>query len=183
MNDTDYLRLIAAMVADIHKQTVTDGDVNSKLVSAALWNQEDWAIRWEHNYLFPDAENPPHVKYVVSVLGMWTTIEDSYGLLSEAEQSKVAAEAKFNSGKKPEFHGFDGNEEAEYSSVARMLIEHLKRFETFKERYMNTHSPTTERYTRMLEVYKPINSARSNNPHNGLSAEELIEILNAPYKR
>lgn len=182
MNDTEYLRLIAAMVADIHKQTVTGGDVDSKLVASALWNQEDWAIRWGHSFLFPETENPDRVKYVVAVLSMWTTIENSYALLSEEDRAKIASEVKYHAGEKPLFNGFDGNEEAHYSSVARMLIEQLNRYSDFKDRYMNTHAPTTEKYKKMLEAYRPINLARSNNPHSGLSVEQLIEILNAPYK-
>lgn len=65
MNEKNYLRLIAAMIAEMHQQADVDDGVNSKLVASALWNKQDWAILWEHDWLLEGEENPPAVSYVV----------------------------------------------------------------------------------------------------------------------
>ena len=54
------------------------------------------------------------------------------------------------------FSGFDGNNELEYISVARFLIDHLDSFTDFKGRDLNSHMPSIDRYSRMFLVFEPM---------------------------
>jgi len=182
MNADNQFRLLAAMLADIYKHFDIKGDVNAKLVSDALWNRQEWAIGWEHDFLLESEENPPEVKYVVSVLDMWRFIEGGYNDLGQSDRTTVAESVPYREGQEPRFGGFDGNDEAEYMGVARMLIEHMGRFSEFSGRDLNTHSATTARYTAMLGAFGPIRDGLSFGPARGLSASQIIEILKAPYQ-
>ncbi len=182
MNDKDYLRLIAAMVADIHHQVVKEGDVNSGLVATALWNQQDWAIHWEHEWLLPRGETPDDVSFVVNVLDMWSFIEMSYKALDEKGKEEVASAVPYGRGRDPKFNGFDGNTEGRYISPIRMLVDHMGRFEEFKGRGLNSHSEKAGDYAAMLRVFDPIRDSKSHMSDLNLTPQELISILGAPYQ-
>ncbi len=171
------------MLADIHQKLDIKGSVNSKLVADALWNQQDWAIRWEHDFLFEPESNPPKVSYVVDVLDMWRFIKGAYIHLPDDEKLRVESTVPYGGGKDPTFPGFDGNEEGEYYAVACMLIETMGRFSEFSGQPLNSHSNTTERYRKMLEVFRPIRKSLASLPRVDLSADQIIEILSAPYKK
>jgi uncharacterized protein len=105
---------------------------------------------------------------------MWTFLERGYKKLSAADKARVQKEAD------PldvHFRGFDGNNEGEYISVARFLIDQLKRFSEFKGRDLNSHMPSIDVYQRMFAVFEPIRNSLGG-PRE-LSATEIIEILKA----
>ncbi|WP_337055022.1 YfbU family protein [Pseudoxanthomonas sp. USHLN014] len=179
MDEKSYLKLIAAMLADIHKQTVKDGDVDSKLVASALWNDSEWAIHWEHGFLLSGQNTPDHVGFVCDVLDMWSFIEVSYGKLDQTDKDRIAAEVPYGYGKNPKFPGFDGNHEGEYITVIRMLTEHMGRFEEFKGRNLNSHAPYVHRYQNMLSVFAPIRESKAFTADVFLSADEIISVLKA----
>ena len=101
--------------------------------------------------------------------------EHGYSELTEEEKTQLKEDAK-PFGKDPKFQGFDGNNESEYMSVASFIINDLERFEKFKERGLNSHTPSLDIHNRMLAVFEPI---RSNLVMRGLSLRDLTEILNA----
>jgi len=70
--------------------------------------------------------------------------------------------------------GFDGNNETEHMSIARFLVEKLRRFENFKGRSFNSHMPKVASYRKMIQLFEPM---RRNLVGRELSVDELIALL------
>jgi uncharacterized protein len=113
---------------------------------------------------------------VLDFLDMWSLIESGYDALSKPDKTRVEREIGAV-GRMATFPGFDGNNEAEHLNVARFLIDHLDRYEQFKERELNSHMPSIEAYRRMYEVFEPMH--RSLGVGGNLNAAQIIEILRA----
>ncbi|SHL63318.1 YfbU family protein [Rhodanobacter sp. OK091] len=178
MQFTNEQKLIAAMLAEVHQTLKIRDGVNSELVAKALFSGNEWAIEWEHGFLLDQNESPPHVKHVVDVLDMWSFIESAYGALKDADKKRFADGANFNG--KPSFPGFDGNNEAEYLSAARFMIEEMRRFGSFKGRAdLNSHHPTLDTSKRMLEVFLPIRASLGVAGRPLMSADDLIAVFHA----
>jgi len=77
-------------------------------------------------------------------------------------------------GKDPKFYGFDGNNEGEYMSIARFLVEKMGRFESFKGRNFNSHVPLVDRYRVMIAAFEPI---RVGLVGRKLGVGEMINLL------
>ncbi|MNR04219.1 hypothetical protein D3C85_1201580 [compost metagenome] len=82
-----------------------------------------------------------------------------------------------NARSKTSFHGYDGNNEFEYLSAARYMVDHLDRFQSMRDvAKQNSHMPVVEMYARMFEVFEPI---RVNLVGRLMSPAEIVEVLRA----
>lgn len=168
-------KLIIAMLGEIYDHLKIKGEIDHKFVLESIYSGQTWSIEWQYPGLF-GAEDPPkqQVTETCDVLDMWNILETSYEKLTKEDKDRVASEAEIF-GKNPRFRGFDGNNERHYG-IARHLVDNLGRFEYFKGRELNSHSPSIELYRRMLEVFeqgRPLLGDRR------MSANEIIEVLNA----
>lgn len=144
------------------------------LIQEALYGGHFWALDWEMPGVMHDAtDRPSDVSFVVDVLDMWDFIEDRSDKLSTAEQDQLEADVG-PWARKPQFLGFDGNHEAGYRSIAKFLIENMGRFERFKGRTLNSHSPSVDEYRAMLDRFQPM---RMNLTGRKLSVDELVQLL------
>lgn len=169
-------KLLAMLLVDIHEKLGIQNGMDVNLVKEALWANQEWAIEWQHSGVFHEGETPDHVEHVARVLDMWTLIEEAYAQLSASEKETLAAAAE-PFGTQVSWPGFDGNEEGEYMSAARILIDFMNRFTHFAGRStLNSHFPTVDSSERMLSVFTPIR-ARLGIERRHLNLDELIEIL------
>jgi uncharacterized protein YfbU (UPF0304 family) len=139
-----------------------------------------WALGWEMPGIFHGhADRQSRVRFVVDVLDMWSFMEEAFEALSNDERARLAKEAE-PFGTNVKFSGFDGNNEGEYYSIARFLVEDLRRFSRFREgkRELNSHFPMLESYGRMLLVFEPI---REKLIGRRLTVDELISILKSKF--
>jgi uncharacterized protein YfbU (UPF0304 family) len=177
MNMTDAEKLILIMLSEIHERVKVEGGVDSKFVQEAIYGDHTWALYWKYPGIFyGGGKTPVEVNEVVDVLDMWSFLERSYEGLSHDDRERVKAEAK-PFGAHVRFEGFDGNHETRQMSIAHFLVEHLGRFESFKGRDFNSHSPAIEAYRRMLAVFLPIRSSLAQREAYDLTAAEMIQIL------
>jgi uncharacterized protein YfbU (UPF0304 family) len=109
---------------------------------------------------------------------MWSFIESSYKKLSANDRQRLKDEAA-PFGEDPKFSGFDGNNESEYYSAARFLIDDMRRFGSFADRDIDSHSASVERNARMLDVFLPIRDELGERPRLDLTVDDLIAILGA----
>ncbi len=178
MRISDGEKLILLMLCDLYEKTGIEGEIDPSFVKSALYGNHLWGIPWEYSGIpFEDREIPDSVRQVVDVMEMWSFIEYSYNQLSVSEKANLQTEAK-PFGSEPKFSGFDGNNEAEYMSIANFIINHLDRFQEFKGRSMNSHFPSLATYMRMLEVFKP---KRNQMAHGAMGYADLCEILQAMH--
>ena len=105
---------------------------------------------------------------------MWSRLESGYRELSKQDKGRVEEEAA-PLGKDVTFRGCDGNYESEHMGIARVLIDGLDRFSTFKGRDHNSHVPSIAA-SRMLRVFEPM---RPDLMGAELSASQIIDILRA----
>lgn len=172
MNDSNFRKLVLAMLCDIHAKLEIQDSVDPGLISKAILSENEWALLWEYPGLLESEENPEHVAFVADVLDMWQDIESSFDSLSDADKDKVSnLSAPF--GSNPKFPGFDGNHEAKYLSAARFMVDELDRFQEFGGRVNNSHMETVAGYSRMLEVHAGLDEN-----FGSRSADELVMILN-----
>lgn len=177
MKFTPEQALMVTLLAEIHQALRIKEGINSDLISHAIWSGNTWAIDWDAQYPGSDEEHqpdPPYVTHVVDVLDMYDLLSQSYQALNDTNKKKYDTAVKFGA---PDFPGFDGNNESEYLSAMRMLVDHLGRFQSYKGRILNSHHPTVERSINMLRVFLPIrNKLRGRNPMV-LTVDELIEVM------
>jgi uncharacterized protein len=173
MKLTDAEKLMLTMLCDIYEKLGIDKGVEPKFVMEAISTDNAWALKWQYTGIFTGpSETPDHVREVVDILDMWHFIEFSHGALTPEEKLRVKTEAApFG---EPHFDGFDGNNEAELITVARLLIDYMDRFSDFKGRDLNSHCPSIDSHRRMLSVYTPLRPSLTRGP---LSAAQLIDIL------
>jgi len=108
-------------------------------------------------------------KFVINILDLYRAIEN----LKRKAKSEELENHHYSF-----FIGFDGNNETEYMSFARFLVEDQGKFRE-QEPYlrkndnMNSHAPMIDTYKRMLDKANEIESIWE------MSIEEAIEILEA----
>jgi uncharacterized protein len=171
----DGNKLIIIMLCQLFKKLNLDTEIDPEFVESAIHGGHYWGLEWQYSGIFhghEDAEST--VSEVVDILDMWYFVERGFAALSTKDKELVASKSPL--GKHVKFSGFDGNHEGEYIGVARFLIEKLDRFTEFRKRGLDAHMPTIEAHRRMLAVFDPI---RKNLVGRDLSAEEIIDILNA----
>jgi uncharacterized protein YfbU (UPF0304 family) len=151
-----------------HKNTL-------KLIQEAIYGGHFWALKWEmtgvlHNHV----DRPAAVSLVVDVMDMWWFIEAAYARFTPEEKDRIVAEVG-SWARDPKFAGFDGNNEGEYMSIARFLVEELGRFQDMKGRSFNSHSPRVARYGAMSARFQTMRVDLG--PGRGLSVDQVIELL------
>lgn len=146
-----------------------------RLIQEAIYGGHFWALQWQLTGILHDSvDSPDAVSLVVNVLDMWWFIEHAYAKLSQPEKDRIEAEVG-PWAKDPKFAGFDGNNETEYMSIARFLVEELGRFVEFKGRSFNSHHPTVARYGQMARRFDVMRAGLGHG--RSLSADQIIELL------
>jgi uncharacterized protein YfbU (UPF0304 family) len=176
MKLTNAEKLILTMLADVHEKLGID-EFDTKLIKQAVYSNNTWALSWALPGIVGDSAEPtpPEVSLVVDFLDMWSFIEEAYDRFDATEKSALEAKAD-PFGKHVKFSGFDGNNEAEYMSIASFLVQDMNRFSRFAGRDLNSHCPSIEGYQRMLAKFSAI---RPTLDGRGMSVEEVAEVLNA----
>jgi len=171
---TDSEKLILIMLSDLYTRTGTKGDIDPEFIKSSIYSNQTWALSWKFSGIpFENTETPPLVKKVIDILDMWSFILVSYEQLPSKDKVYLAENLK-HFGKKPEFKGFDGNNETEYLSTATFIINELDRFVEFKNQDLNSHMPSVPIYERMLPVFE---AERKKRMFELLSAEQLVTVL------
>lgn len=171
---SDGEKLMIIMIGELFKHLKLKSDIDPTFLEEVIYGGHYWALNWAYSGLFHGHEDSDAVvSYVVDVLDMWSFLERGFNALSREDQKRVATESE-PFGKHVSFSGFDGNGEAEYIGVARVLINQLDRFTEFKGRELNSHMPSLDMYRRMLSVFEPL---RKNLVGRDLDAGEIIQIL------
>jgi uncharacterized protein YfbU (UPF0304 family) len=181
LNNTD--KLMVWMLSEIMKSQIKEsrhgGDAEHdmktvNLIQEVIYGGHFWALGWEMTgVIHQHIDDPRKVRAVVDILDMWDFIESAYQGYSDADKKRIEDEVGFG-GKDPKFYGFDGNNESEYMNIARFIVHQLRRFEHFKERDFNSHTPTVSRYLGMADAFKEI---RKTLIGREMSAAEMIHIL------
>lgn len=150
MKLSDGEKLIAIMLADIMDANKIRGEVDPDFIKEAITSGHLWALKWEYHGIFHgEDEDEPVVKETAEILDMCRVVEGSINQLSPEELEAIPEHDR------KVFVGFDGNHDRHYG-VARMFIQHLGRWEEFKDRGLNSHGPSLERYRAMLPVYEGV---------------------------
>lgn len=168
-------RLIILMLTEIYQKLEINGNVDASFVQEAVLGGHHWALEWEFENMLGEPKDPKDVAHVVETLDMWGFIEKAVAQLSPTDRQRLKTDAD-PFGEDPGFRGFDGNNESELMSIARMLIKKMRRFESFADRELNSHSQTRDSDLRMLKIFLPMRKTLTKGP---LNVVQLIEILNA----
>ncbi|MET3352360.1 UNVERIFIED_ORG: uncharacterized protein YfbU (UPF0304 family) [Xanthobacter viscosus] len=175
MRPSQTERLMLWMLAEVLKQNPEyDNIETANLIQKSVYGGHFWALKWElvgilHDRTVSNAD----VSFVADVLDMWSFIEEAGETLGKADRSKlVNATGPWND--KPKFSGFDGNNEGLYLSIATFMVKEMNRFERFKDRSLNSHSPSINRNRAMLAIFEPM---RGSLVGRSLNVDELIAIL------
>jgi uncharacterized protein YfbU (UPF0304 family) len=173
---SDGEHLILMMLCELQKGLKVHGELDPKFIKEAIHGGHYWALNWTYTGLFHGyRDSNKAVSEVVDILDMWSFLEEGYEALS-TEDKKTIEEKTEGIYKNVRFVGFDGNNETEHLGIARFLVEEMERFESFKGRDFNSHSPSLNRYHKMLSVFS---KTRHTLIGRGLSVNQIVEILNA----
>ena len=164
-------RLILMMLCDIAKQ-VGASDFDPDLISAAVSGGHDWVLDWEYGGVLPDhGDTDQQVKEVGDILDMWRFIETDFAALDPNEKQKVIAAY----GMEPKFYGFDGNNEIEHLSIAKMMVERMGRYDHFRGRVVNSHCPTLDSALPAAARFEKVRPSLT--PPNKMTSDQIIEVL------
>lgn len=149
-------KLMTYMLCEIVKKMGGSNEIDPDFVEKVIVGGHYWALGWEmqgiyHNHI----DAPAAVREVVDILDMWSFIEEALADLSaEAQKELIDSEEHLQLS----FLGFDGNNESEHMGIARFMIDHLGRFERFKDHKMglNSHMPVLGHYLAMVRKFEPI---------------------------
>lgn len=173
---SDGEKILILMMGDLFKRLEVQGEINADFLADVIYEGHYWAPKWEMQGVFHnDVDDPADVDYVVKVLSMWSFIEQAYEKFTPEERQQVEEKVGVTSGQVA-FSGFDGNEETRHYRIATFLTTKMRRFRIFKDRDLNSHDPTHERYQRMLELFEPI---RGTLIRHGLDVQQVIKLLKA----
>lgn len=176
MQPTAVEKLTVLMLCEIFKKLEIENSFDPDLISQAISSGDTWVLDWKYGIRDEGSVRPPHVREVGDTLDMYSFLRDSFQRLDEGDQAKVEA-AVPNARASVTFHGYDGNNETEYLSAARYMVDHLDAFESMKDvATRNSHMPVVEMYARMFGAFEPI---RANLVGRLMNAEEIIEVLAA----
>lgn len=170
-------KLILLMLSEIYDKLELN-DIDTRLLRSAIHSENTWALDWEMpGVVGSDSEpTPALVKDVANYLDMWSFLEEAYSSYDTVIKERIAQEAA-PFGRHVRFPGFDGNNESDALSIARILVEDMGRFSRFKGRDMNSHAPLLPAYAQMLKVFEPIRPSISGT--RSLSPDQAITILQA----
>lgn len=152
-------KLILLMLSEVYDKLELNG-VDTNLLRSAIYTENTWALDWEMPGVVGSEREPtpPLVQEVVKYCDMWSFLEESYASFDAAIKEEIAKDAE-PFGRHIRFPGFDGNNEADALSIARILVNDMGRFSRFKGRDLNSHSPLLPSYARMWEVFEPIRAS------------------------
>lgn len=178
MQLTNAEKLILVMLSEVYEKLGIKGEsgVDPRFIQSAIYSGHTWGVEWKYSWIFdnPDAQ-PPELNDVINILDMWSIVEEAYEVFDDEQKAQLEQLAS-PFGNNPDFPGFDGNEEGEFSSIATFLTEHLDRFTRFKGRICDSHIPSVPRYRRMYQVFETVQPALFD---RRLTVNELAQILNA----
>lgn len=171
-------KLIITLLTDIHAKLAIQDSLDPDFVQRMVCSGHGWALEWKYPGTFAGSGNDPEeVQYVADVLEMWSTLEESFKAL-DAEGQKTLSDTAGLSGRNVKFPGFDGNNEHELLSIAKIFVDDLEQWSEFSGRVNNSHMRTTDRYHRMLADFKDIRAGKlSGNDSSLLGAKHLGEVL------
>lgn len=119
---------------------------------------------------FSDEMSEEASTFVLDVLDMYSALLNSYQNLED----KTGIEER-----RVTFPGFDGNNESTYLGYTRFFLHDLDRYNELHQKghdSYNSHSRMVPKYSRMLGVWKEIESERR---FDKLSKEEINETIDA----
>lgn len=173
---SDGEKLILIMLGDVYKALKIDGEIDPAFVARTIYGGHNWALKWELSGVFHGhTDDYANVSEVVDIMDMWDFIESGYAKLSKSAKASIEKDAD-PFGKYVRFSGFDGNNESSHLSIARFLVDDLKRFSIFEGRDLNSYAPLLDSYRRMLRVFEPM---RRTLVGGGLSAAQIVDLLKA----
>ena len=174
---SDGEKLILMMLRNLIDPHQEDNKADAEFVERAICNGHHWGIKWKFPGLFPEPVDHRRVlPEVLNILEMWDYLELSYARLPEEKKRWANIETGLE-GSDVVFRGFDGNNEGEYIDIALFLVNHLDRFERFKDRDLNAHIPTIDAHRRMRAVFEPMIQTLANG--RDLSAAQIVDLLKA----
>jgi uncharacterized protein YfbU (UPF0304 family) len=174
MHLSDGEKLILFMLADMYRKLEIKDGIDPKFIEEAISSGHMWAVKWKYPGIFSATETCESIREeAANLVEMWDTLEYSYDNLSEDDKKRVDSDAH-PFANPVRFRGFSGNDEIEYISVARIMIDYLDRFSRFSKRDLNSHMPSLDAYRRMYARYE---SLRLSLGPGGLSVDSIIVIL------
>lgn len=177
MKMTNSEKLILLMLSDIYDKLGLES-FDTTLLRSAIYTENTWALDWEMPGVVGSSADPTPtiVSKVLNYLEMWSSIEEAVSSFGPDEVAELERNAT-PFGKYVRFPGFDGNNEPEELSIARIIIEDMGRFTRFKGRDLNSHAPLKDAYERMYRVFDNMRSQMDHRSH--LSASQVAAIINA----
>lgn len=171
-------RLIIELLCDIANKKPSDYDTN--FISKAISSQQEWAIPIKYQCLDDGSPKPLFVSEVYAILETYRWISDTIQStgISKDDLKKMVVD---NSTAPITFDGFDGNNESEHLSAARMLIDDLGLYQEQSGKANNTHAPRRDAYIKVSNAYiKELKAAGNYTLQHTI--ENLVAVLNKGSK-
>ena len=176
MDMTPAEKLIALMLADAGRGAGERDGLDYNLIYAAIAEGNIWALDHQYFYLDAESEVPKDVAHeALGIMDMWYLFESIYNQFDDQEKAYIEREAD-PYGSNVRFSGFDANGEGKHYSAATFSVDHLRMFDSFRERDMNSHRPTLPAYRRMKVVWDEL---VRNGEIEGLTVDNAVRLLTA----
>lgn len=165
-------RLIIELLCSISSKTPSEYDTD--FIAKVVSSKQEWAIPLKYQSLKDDTPKPWFVSEVFAILDTYRWISDTIKVASTSEDA--LRQMFTDPGRVPiVFDGFDGNNEIEHLSAARVLIDDLGLFEEQKGKANNTHGPRRDAYIRVANAY--VKAQKESGYQLGKTTNNLAAVL------
>lgn len=163
-------RLIISLLCDLLKAQGVQGENDPDFIMSTILGGHFWAFKMQSHLFHSQVDDHATMREVVDTLDMWDFIESSIAKLKKAERDALDEVARMT-----EFIGYDGHTETEHMGVAHHLIHTMGRFGKYKQRALDSHSPTVSRYRKIYRAFEPLRPTLGLG--RWLSFEQLKKLL------
>jgi uncharacterized protein YfbU (UPF0304 family) len=163
-------RLIISLLCDLVKAQGVSGENDPDFVMSTILGGHFWAFKMQSHLFHSQVDDHATMREVVDTLDMWDLIESSIAKLAKADRESLGEMARMT-----KFIGYDGHTETEHMGVAHHLVHVMGRFGKYKQRSLDSHSPTVARYRAIYRRFEPLRPTLGMG--RWLSVDQLNKLL------
>ena len=177
-------KLVALMLCDLFEHLKVRSQIDPTRVRSAISAGHIWGVKEQLGGLIASEDSSPELrKEVADILWMWSYLEDAFDRLDATGRAELERLAPHSTPVR--FHGFDGNHEGDFISIARWLIaDDDFHGGKFRDRALNAHHPTIANHRRMYQRFMmKVEDPSRDYGQRLMDAVELADVIVGPGPR
>ncbi|MNG54584.1 hypothetical protein D3C79_126300 [compost metagenome] len=172
----DLQKMNTLMLCDIIDTLNIKSGYDTELIKTAVNLGHLWAIEIAYPGHIEDADIPEEVGFINDILHLFDVLKSTFNSFNTEEKMLITeAIPDFSEKHDLTFYGFNAEMERNMNDISRLLL--LLGYHSGRDLLKNALTPTTGRYTQMLDIFFIFNGKST--PEDRLPPDVFCEIVNA----